>query len=85
MVEVSVCIGSSCHLKGSHNVIQTFQQLIEQRNLHDMVDMRAQFCMKQCSRGGVAVSIDGDIHSVAPEHARHFFDEAVMPRLTQRA
>ena len=35
MVEVSVCIGSSCHLKGSYNVIQAFQQMIEENGLHD--------------------------------------------------
>lgn len=79
MIEVSVCIGSSCHLKGSHNVIATFQQMIEERNLHDKVDMRAQFCMKQCSRVGVAVNIDGQVHSVVPEQARHFFEETVLP------
>ena len=47
MVEVSVCIGSSCHLKGSYNVIQAFQQMIEENGLHDKVDFKATLCMRQ--------------------------------------
>ncbi len=80
MVELSVCIGSSCHLKGSYNVIQTFQQLIESGNLHDHVEMRAQFCMKQCQKG-VSVMMDGELYSVSPETAKSFFQTAVMPKV----
>ncbi len=82
MVDLNVCIGSSCHLKGSYNVIQTFQQLIEERKLHELVDMKAQFCMKQCNKG-VAVAIGLEVFSVTPEHAASFFDAVVMPRIQQ--
>ena len=64
MVELSVCIGSSCHLKGSYNVIQTFQHLIEENALHDKVDFKATFCMKRCERPGVAVLLDGEEFSI---------------------
>ena len=50
MIELSVCIGSSCHIKGSYNVIQTFQQMIEENNLHGQVDFKGTFCMKQCDK-----------------------------------
>jgi NADH:ubiquinone oxidoreductase subunit E len=80
MTELHVCIGSSCHLKGSYNVIQTFQQLIEAQNLHDKVDMKAQFCMKHCQMG-VAVSIGGNVYSVSPETAKSFFESTVLPQL----
>ncbi|MEE0681635.1 MAG: (2Fe-2S) ferredoxin domain-containing protein [Candidatus Gastranaerophilaceae bacterium] len=80
MVELSVCIGSSCHLKGSYNVIQTFQHLIEENALHDKVDFKATFCMKRCERPGVAVLLDGEEFSITPETAREFFKTTVMPR-----
>ena len=83
MVELNVCIGSSCHLKGSYNVIQTFQQLIELQSLHDKVEMRAQFCMKQCQKG-VSVSVGNGIYSVSPENAKSFFDTTVLPLAKQR-
>lgn len=79
MIEISVCIGSSCHLKGSYNVIQSIQQMVEENGLHDKIDMKAQFCMKQC-QNGVAVLVDGELHSVSPETAREFFRLAVMPK-----
>lgn len=81
MIEVSVCIGSSCHLKGSYNVIQTFQQLIEQRKLHDSVDMQAKFCMKHCQRG-VSVSIGEEVFSVSPETAKEFFEDKIVPAIS---
>ena len=70
MVEVSVCIGSSCHLKGSYNVIQAFQQMIEEMGLHDKVDFKATFCMRQCSCSGVAVSVNGQVYSASSSMKR---------------
>jgi NADH:ubiquinone oxidoreductase subunit E len=81
MVEVCVCIGSSCHIKGSYNVIQAFQQLIEEKNLHDKVNFKSGFCMKQCQNAGVAVSIDSVIHQVSAEKAESFFISEVLPKL----
>ena len=78
--ELNVCIGSSCHLKGSYNVIQAFQKLIEDHGLHEKIEMKAQFCMKQCQKG-VSVSLGDEIHSVSSETARVFFLNTVVPEL----
>ncbi len=80
MLDLNVCIGSSCHLKGSYNVIQAFTQLIEEEQLHDKIEMKAQFCMKQC-QNGVSVSMGDEVFSVVPETAREFFREHVITRL----
>ncbi len=82
MLELSVCIGSSCHLKGSYNIIQLFQQMIEENSLHDKIDFKANFCMKECQGGGVAVSINGTTHHLQPEMAREFFKNTIMPILS---
>lgn len=79
MIELSVCIGSSCHLKGSYNVIQVFQQMIEDNSLHDKLDFKATFCMKQCQNKGVAVSVNGKNYDLTPETAREFFTTILMP------
>jgi NADH:ubiquinone oxidoreductase subunit E len=81
MLELSVCIGSSCHLKGSYNIIQLFQQMIEENTLHDKIDFKANFCMKECQGDGVAVSINGAVYHLEPEKARDFFKETIMPIL----
>ena len=80
MVKLSVCVGSSCHLKGSFNVIQTFQQLVEEENLHDKIEMEAQFCMRECQKG-VSVQVDGEVISVSPETAAEVFKTQVMSKL----
>jgi len=78
--KLSVCVGSSCHLKGSFNVIQAFQQIVEEKSLHDKLEMEAQFCMKECQKG-VSASIDGEVFSVSPDNAREVFNETVLPKL----
>jgi NADH:ubiquinone oxidoreductase subunit E len=79
MIEVRVCIGSSCHLKGAYNVIQIFQQAIEEHKLHDQVALKATFCMKQCQNIGVMVELGGEKHSVTLDMAREFFRENILP------
>jgi NADH:ubiquinone oxidoreductase subunit E len=81
MVELTVCIGSACHLKGSYNVIQTFQQLIEEKSLHDRIVFKSGFCMKECRFPGVGVTLDGEQHHVVAERAVDFFAQEVEPKL----
>ena len=81
MIELSVCIGSSCHLKGAYNVIQVFQQEIEENSLHDKINFKATFCMKQCQNKGVVLSINDKLYDLRPENARAFFKDVVMSTL----
>ena len=78
MTEIRVCIGTSCHLKGSYNIIQTFQQLIEEHGLHGRVDLRAGFCMKSCNQAGVTVNLNGDKYNITAETAYAFFKENIL-------
>ena len=39
MMKITVCIGSSCHIKGSRQVVTQLQQLIAQNNLGDKVEL----------------------------------------------
>jgi NADH:ubiquinone oxidoreductase subunit E len=80
MVEINVCIGTSCHLNGSYNVVQTFQQLIEDYSLHEAVDFNAYFCMKQCNNKGVSVTVDGESFRIEPENAIGFFKDVILKK-----
>jgi NADH:ubiquinone oxidoreductase subunit E len=81
MLDITVCIGSSCHLKGSYNIIQTFQQIIEEKSLHDKIKLQSGFCMQLCHIPGVAVTVGGEKHHVAAEKAGEFFLQEVEPKL----
>ena len=50
MIELNVCIGSACHIRGSYNVIQTFQQMIEKYKVNDKIDLKSSFCMKESDK-----------------------------------
>lgn len=41
MLKLSVCIGSSCHLKGSYEIVQKFQKLIADNSLEDRIELKA--------------------------------------------
>ena len=75
-MKIVVCIGSSCHIKGSRQVVTGLQKLIEANNLGDRVDLGGTFCMGQCQKG-VCVTLDGEFHSVTPETVEAFFNEHV--------
>ncbi|HBM76296.1 MAG TPA: hypothetical protein DD429_12200 [Clostridiaceae bacterium] len=78
---ISVCVGSSCHLKGAYKVIKEFQRLIAEKNLSDKVELKASFCLGNCTNG-VSIVIDGGpVLSVAPENASEFFKEHVSGRI----
>ena len=83
MLEITICVGSACHLKGSYNVIQEFQHIIEERNLHDQVSVKAAFCMKQCRRG-VSVCLGNEPFSVLSGTCREFFADTTAPRLGEK-
>lgn len=79
MIKLRVCVGTSCHLKGSYNIVMTFQQLMEEYNMHDKIDMQVAFCMGNC-QDGVCVTLDEEIFSVEPATARAFFLDEVVKR-----
>ena len=63
MIKLTVCIGSSCHLKGSRQVVETFQNLIAAHNVKNNVELSGTFCMGRCGEG-VCVSLNGEAYSV---------------------
>ena len=79
-MKITVCIGSSCHLKGSHQVVEQLRELIGRERLGDRVELGGTFCMGDCRRG-VCVNIDGEPLSVSPETAEAVFAEKVLSAL----
>ncbi len=51
MVTVTVCVGSSCHLKGARGVIERFSKLLARHDLADEVVLKGSFCMERCGEG----------------------------------
>mgnify|MGYP000986566080 CR=1 FL=1 len=82
MVELSICVGSACHLKGSYEVIEKFKYCVEENQLKDSVVVKAAFCLGHCTEA-VSVKFNDKIYSVIPETAESFFNEVVKVSLVQ--
>ena len=79
MLIIQICIGSSCHLKGSPEIVQLFQNAIAEYHIEDEVVLTGSFCIGKCNRVGVTVQINDDIHvGVTTESFREFFKENVL-------
>ena len=80
MLKITVCIGSSCHIKGSRQVVEALQSLIAEHNLGDKVELGGTFCMGKCQKG-VCVTIGNSFYSVAPETTEEFFEKEVLTKI----
>ena len=67
-MKITVCIGSSCHIKGSRQVVERLQNLIHENSLNSKVDLAGTFCM-------------GKFHSVSPETVDEFFNDNVLAKV----
>lgn len=78
-MKITVCIGSSCHLKGSHQVIEKLQSLINNNSLNDKVELGSTFCMGNCQQG-VCVTVDDTFYSLTPETVEDFFENDIKSK-----
>ena len=81
MIELKVCIGTSCHLRGAEKVVKIFRDKIESEGLEDKINLSGTFCMGRCSGERVMVSIDSEVFETTPGTAGNFFAERVAPVL----
>ena len=79
-MKITVCIGSSCHIKGSRQVVEKLQDLIAESNIGDKVELGGTFCMGNCQKG-VCVTVDEEFYSVTPETVNEFFNDAVLAKV----
>lgn len=78
-MKVTVCIGSSCHLKGSRRVVEGLQTLISENGLNDKVELGGTFCMNNC-QNGVCVTVDDKSFSVSPDTVDDFFKTEILAK-----
>ena len=80
MLKITVCIGSSCHIKVSRQVVEQLQYLIAEHDLGEKVELGGTFCMGKCQQG-VCVTVNDSFHSVTPETVEEFFDKEVLAKV----
>lgn len=79
-MKITVCIGSSCHIKGSRRIVERLQYLIAENGLKDKINLGGTFCMGRCTEG-VCLTVDDKFYSVTPETTDEFFKKEVLTKL----
>ena len=79
---IQVCVGSSCHLKGSPEIVDLLQSAIADHHLEDTVTLAGSFCIGRCNRTGVTVQVDEDVHvGINRENFKEFLHDHVLSKL----
>ena len=79
---IQVCVGSSCHLKGSPEIVELLQKAVSENRLEDEVTLAGSFCIGKCNRIGVTIQVDDDVHTgITKENFKEFFQENVLSKL----
>ena len=82
---IQVCVGSSCHLKGSPEIVELLQKAVEEYHLEDEVTLACSFCIGKCNRVGVTIQVDDDIHvGITKENFKEFLQENVLNKLERK-
>ena len=79
---IQICVGSSCHLKGSQDIVELLQKAITEYHLENEVTLAGSFCIGVCNRVGLTVQVDDDVHTgVTKENFKEFFKENVLDKI----
>lgn len=81
-MNVLICVGSSCHLKGAPELVELFQKAIEENHLEDLVTLSGSFCTGQCNRVGVTVTVDDEVFpGITKESFKDFFNDKILGKI----
>ncbi len=82
---IQICVGSSCHIKGSPEIVELLTKAVEENNLNDEVTLAGSFCIGECNRLGVTVQVDDVVYTgINRDNFKEFFEEKVLSVITKR-
>ncbi|MDD7395417.1 MAG: (2Fe-2S) ferredoxin domain-containing protein [Acholeplasmatales bacterium] len=82
MVEVKVCVGSSCFLKHAPDIVEYINKKIETEDLWDKIILSGSFCAGKCNRIGVTIFVNDQVYTgVTVDGIEKFWNEKIVPYL----
>ena len=79
---IQICVGSSCHIKGSADIVELLQNAVAENHLENEITLAGSFCIGKCNRIGVTIQVDDEVHTgVTREGFKEFFQEHVLSKL----
>lgn len=74
---VTVCVGTSCHLRGAQKLLAGIMDYVNERSIDGYVDVKATFCMERCDRGPTVTVGERVFERCTLDMARAAIDEEV--------
>lgn len=82
MVIVRICIGSSCYLKGSQDIVEMLESSLKEYGIEDEVVLSGSLCLGKCNRQGVTVEVDDEIFvGITKENYQEFFKANILKKV----
>ncbi len=82
---IKICVGSSCHLKGSPELVEFLQNAVKEYNLEEEVTLAGSFCLGMCNRDGVTVQVDDEIYAgITKDEFKEFWNDKILAALGRR-
>lgn len=82
MINIKICIGSSCHLKGAPIIVELLQEKIKEFNLNNKINLMGSFCSGHCNRLGVTIIVDDETCiGITKEGFNEFWKKKIEPLL----
>lgn len=79
---VQVCVGSSCHLKGSEEIVFLLKKNVAEYHLENDITLAGSFCVGKCNRDGVTVQVDDEVFvGITGENFKEFFNDKILKNL----
>lgn len=81
---IQICVGSSCHLKGSEDIVMLLQKAVQDYHLETEVTLAGSFCTGQCNRVGVTVQVDDETYTgITRENFSEFLNDKILRKLRE--
>ena len=81
---IQACVGSSCYLKGSQEIVEMLQDAMTEHQIENEITLIGALCIGKCNRVGVTEQVDDDIHTgITKENFKEFFTEHILNRIKE--
>lgn len=81
-MKIEICVGSSCHIKGSPQIVELLESNIKLHNLEQKITLTGTFCAGKCNREGVTIIVDDEYFiGITKENFKYFWQDNVLSKL----
>lgn len=78
-MKIEICVGSSCHVRGSYEVIKNVEAFVKDHGLEQDIELKGCFCMGHCTEG-VSMKVDGAVLQVSEDTVVELLSEKLREK-----